>query len=213
MPPVNDNSTVISFLPVAIDEDKPGLIPGKYQIAAVSDPMKDYNILNVIRAEFPVYLDENRPSLRVPSPSDIVADSICRDYRTAIGYVENGIAEPGLFWIAGQWLKADILDKNKDLFTHRRQMQVEWFKRLVDAADDEWAKNRMRRMISTLQKLACKAIGLEREWMTDIEVAHNLSLVKCKFCRADIDPEALVCPHCRSVLDVKKFELAQGKQA
>src|SRR5580765_8304096 len=102
-PDRDDVSTVVSILPVQIDESKPGLLPGQYIIPGVKDPMEDVEVLHVFRAKFPVYLDENRPALIVPAPSDTVANSICVDYKVSMPGFEVGISEPGLFWARGMF--------------------------------------------------------------------------------------------------------------
>src|SRR5215471_9233096 len=96
-----DVSTVVSLLPVPFDESKPGLFPAQYIIPPVENPFEDFEVLHVYRARFPVYLDENRPALIVPAPSDTVADSLVRDYKGSIAENTPGIAEPGLFWARG----------------------------------------------------------------------------------------------------------------
>src|SRR5215831_12218667 len=97
-----DVSTVVSIFPANIEEVKPGLIPGYFKIPAV-EKEGDFNLLTVERCVHAVYLDEARPRLIVPDPSDIVARSIVQDFKTSIhGYV-TGIAEPGLSWVYGEY--------------------------------------------------------------------------------------------------------------
>lgn len=201
-----DTSTVISLLPVPIDEDKPGLIPGKFLLPAVVDPMKDFNLLTVSRCKFPVYLDENRPALIVPAPSDTVAESICRDYKISMAHYETGVAEPGLFWARGNLTKNDVLVQLEQDLNEARKMQVEWFKRLVDSADDDWGKYHVRRLISSLQRKACQILKLDREWNMDKEVTENLKLTACKFCRADIHAESVVCRYCGGILNMARYK-------
>jgi len=206
MPPVNDISTIVSLLPIKVDENKPGLIPSQFIIPPVKDPQHDFNIFHVVRAKFPVYLDEDRPALIVPAPSDQVAESICRDFKVSIAHYEPTISEPGLFWIPGEYKKADVLVKFEKEVEHAREMQNEWFMRLVGAADDDWAKFHMRRMISSLQKTAANVLKLEREWNMDMEVAGGLRLIPCKYCRADIEREAIVCRYCQGILDMDRYQ-------
>jgi hypothetical protein len=210
MPPVNDISTVVSLLPVRIDENKPGLIPGQYQMPAVDDPMKDIHLLLVMRASFPVYLDESRPALVVPSPSDTVAESICRDFKVASSFYQAGVAEPGLFWVREAADEKLIRTKYAQELEEARAKQIMWFKRCVEGADDDWGKYHMRKMISTLQRLACKCLKLEREWYIEGEVAQNLALVKCIFCRAEIDPEAVTCRFCTGIQDPARHAALSG---
>lgn len=199
-----DVSTVISVLPVPIDDSKPGLIPTQYALAPVKDPMKDFSYLHVFRARFPVYLDENRPALVVPAPSDTVAESICRDYKVSMSYVEAGVAEPGIFWVRGLYKEKDIQSELAEELHEARKKQLVWFERLVEIADDDWNRYHIRRMITTIQKLAASTLKLDREWSLDKDIRNALAVTNCKFCRAEIHPDAVVCRYCSGVLDVKK---------
>jgi len=201
-----DISTVVSILPVKIDESKPGLLPTQYIIPAVLDPRKDVNTLLVARARFPVYLDENRPALIVPAPSDVVADSICRDYKVSMSEYVPGVAEPGLFWLRGSLTVKDIETTHKDELSRARELQIAWFHKLVETADDDWGKYKMRRMVSSIQRQACNVLKLDREWNTEKESNFNLSLKPCPFCRADVHPEAIICTHCRGIINMERYK-------
>jgi hypothetical protein len=202
-----DSCTIISVVPVPIHEKKPGLLPGEYIIPAVQKPMEDVELLHVVRGKFPVYIDENRPALIVPEPSDRICASIIRDYTTAIAGYEPGKAEPGLTFMRGALSKEEALDQ-KPLLKQIRTLQNNWFKNLVALADDDWSKFRMRRMIPGLAKVACSQLGLTREWNLDVEIAQidALNLTHCKFCRSQIHQEALVCPNCQGILNPARYE-------
>jgi len=208
MPSYEDVSTVISLLPIPLRENKPGLLPPAYELPAVENPLEEITTLLVARARFPVYIDEHRPSIIVPEPSDRVAEAICRDYRVSVAYVEPGIAEPGLFWLKDQHESKDILS-GKDAIAwselqRYRKMQLQWFKALVSEADEYWSKIRSRRTISDLQRKACKFLGLSREWNLDTEVAESMSV--CKFCFAQVHPNAIVCHACRGILNMERYK-------
>lgn len=204
-----DSSTVISLVPVAINETKPGLIPGSYSIPACARPMDDFNVLHVVRAKYAVYIDENRPALVVPEPSDRVAESICRDLKVSWGHYVPDRSEPGLFWVSGARTKVELqafFNKEPagiDRLSRVRALQLEWFKKLVDEGDDLWGRHRARRMISDLQRAAAKALHLTKEW--DIQNAINTAMSVCKFCRGEVDPNAIVCKHCTGVLNVERY--------
>lgn len=202
----SDVSTVISLLPVPIDESKPGLLPTQYVLKSVKNPMEDLEVLHVFRARFPVYLDENRPALVVPAPSDTVADSICRDYKAGMGQYVEGVAEPGLFWARGFFKETDVRQKLSEELYRARTLQTQWFKLLVEVADDDWGQYHMRKMISTIQRRACDALKLDREWNSDREIAANLAMKPCPFCRAEVHPEAIICLHCRGILNMDRYK-------
>jgi len=201
-----DISTVVSLLPIPLCEHKPGLQPSEYIIKAVKNPMRDCEVLWVSRARFPVYIDEHRPALVVPEPSDRVAAAICRDYKTTVSGFESEVAEPGLFWLKDQYKIGEILNgidaKVTRALERARALQNEWFKRLVVQADDNWGKYRMRRMVSDIERLAAVALGMEKEWNIDTMVERALTV--CKFCRSQVNNDAIVCPQCHGILNIER---------
>jgi len=201
-----DVSTVISMVPVAINENKPGLIPAAYHIPACLRPLNDFNILVVERAKFGVYIDENRPALIVPEPSDRVAESICRDLKVSWGHYVPDQSEPGLFWVHGEHTKTGLARAPEFMDRYERALRLQrvWLEKLVEEGDDYWAKHRARRMISDLQRAAATALGLKKEWDLKNEVATSLSV--CKFCRGEVHPEAVICKHCTGILNVERYE-------
>lgn len=203
-----DVSTIISMLPIEITETKPGLIPSTFIVPAPKDPMKDVEVLVVGRGKFPIYIDENRPSLIVPEPSDRVCAAIVRDYKIAVSGYDPGKAEPGLFFVPGKMLTKEMAKISYAAeIESTRAIQVEWFKNLVSLADDDWSKYHARRMVSSLQKIACKILGLNREWNIDIEIEKQLDLdmTPCKFCRNPVHREAIICGSCQGILDVERY--------
>ena len=203
-----DISTLVTMMPVALIESKPGLVPGEYTIPAVNDPMVDLAVVHIYRAKYPVYIDENRPAIVVPEPSDRVADAIIRDYKVAVTGYDAGKAEPGLFWVPGKHTAEEILAKFPDLVEQARNLQTEWFKALFNQAEDDWAKYRIRRMIGGIQKVAAKALKLEPEWSIDslVNQANNPEMIPCKYCKSLVNNTAMICPHCSGVLDVERYK-------
>jgi hypothetical protein len=208
-PSLDDYSTVVSILPVRLSDKKPGLIPGTYELEAVKDPMTEYSSLVIGRAKFPVYIDENRPSLMVPEPSDRVAAAIVRDYKVAMDGYNPPVAEPGLFWVRGGHEHATIGKKFAAELTEARKRQIEWFKFIISRADDDWEKYHMRRMITGLQRIACQLMKLDRPWSIDVQfdAAQSSGYVKCPFCFGEVHPEAVLCMHCRNVLNEAKHKV------
>jgi hypothetical protein len=202
-----DVSTIVSIMPIRLSEDKP-LIPTHYEIPAVKDTESDVATLIVRRGSFKVYIDETRPALIIPEPADIVAAAICRDFKVSSSHFEPETAEPGLFWIRGGYTNEEVLEvkETKAPLAKARRLQNEWFKRLVATADDDWARYKMRKMISDLQRLACKCLSIERPWDIDFEIGKAVRLINCKFCRAEVHPEAIICMHCRGILDMARYK-------
>jgi uncharacterized CHY-type Zn-finger protein len=208
-PSFRDVSTVISLLPVTLRETKPGLNPSNYTIVGVKDPKKDVSTLLIARATFPVYIDENRPALIVPEPSDRVAEALCRDYKVSVSHFEPQVAEPGLFWVKDEVKEYELIKGTApkevmEELEHYRHLQLEWFRRLVTAADDDWSQYKMRKMISDIQRKAAEILGLEREWNLHGEIREALSV--CKFCFNQVNPDAIVCGSCQGILNMDRYK-------
>jgi hypothetical protein len=203
-----DISTIISLLPVHVSERKPGLIPGFFEIPPVKNPHEDVEILQVRRARFAVYIDENRPALIVPEPSDRVCASIVRDYKVAMPGYSADVSEPGLFWVPGDYSAEAIKKQFNPQLINARKLQDQWFIKLVELADDDWQQYHSRRMVSGLQRKACEMLGLTRDWniVIDLERQLDLDMTPCKFCRGPVHRDAIVCQHCTGVLNVERYQ-------
>jgi hypothetical protein len=205
----HDKCTVVSIVPFPIVEAKPGLYPGYFRIhAAKAD---DFEFIVVERSVHHVYLDSDRGSLTVQVPSDEVARSIAEDYARAQLAYTQGIAEPGIFWIPGEYTdKKAIVAIAKDKLAQVREMQKNWFMRLVAIADDEWNKYHSHKSISDLQRFAAKSLGLDREWNIQGAVANTKF---CPACKTPTNVGAIVCSNCRTIIDHKAYKEAGFVQA
>lgn len=201
-----DVATVISILPYPIDERKPGLVPGLFNMPPAEKG--DMQLLIVERCMHAVYLDETRPRLIVPDPSDMVAESIVLDHKRSImGYVPN-VAEPGIEWVAGEFQnnvdgKRQLVGQHAALVKDMINKQNKWFETLVQFADDDWSKYKQHKFITKLQRDAAMTLGLDREWLLQKEVEASLS--KCRFCFSMVHPDAIVCATCHGVLNQKVY--------
>jgi hypothetical protein len=204
-----DKSTIVSIIPFPVNEAKPGLYPGHFRIEAAK--ADDFEFLVVGRSVHYVYVDMDRGSLTVPTPSDEVARSICDDYSRAQLAYHIGDSEPGIFWIPGEYKdKKAILTIASDKIAAARILQRNWYMRLVAIADDEWNKYHTHKMISDLQRHAAKTLGLEREWNIQATVA---STVFCPACRATMNVGATVCSSCRTIVNPEAYKKAGFAQA
>jgi len=77
----------------------------------------------------------------------------------------------------------------------------------VKLADDDWNKYRQHKTISDIQRYACSFLKLERPWLLDAEITAALS--ECPSCFEKVNPRAIVCSHCRFVLDEARYKAAQ----
>jgi hypothetical protein len=200
----NDICTVVSLLPYPLCEEKPGLVPGTFKIP-YTEP-GDFTLLTVERCTHAVYLDSNRPRLIVPDPSDLVARSIAYDHKTAMICYEAGVAEPGIDWVWGEYTDKRVFkNEHQEKLAGLFSLQNAWFMRLLEMADDDWAKYRQHKFITNLQRTAARVLGqVEREWMLQQRVEEALS--KCKFCFTQVHPQACICSSCHGILDMERYK-------
>lgn len=199
-------ATVISLVPFPIDEFKPGMSPDEFHLDAA--PEGGFTMLLVKKCKHGVYLDENRPTLIVPTAPEEVAQAICFDYQKGMMGVRLGEVEPGLFWVPGDYTTEEGRKTVKAVFAaefrEAERKQHEWFKALVSQADDAWSKFHMRSMISNLQRVAAQRLKLNREWLLEGEVEKALS--ECPVCFEKVHPKAIICRSCNAVLNQKEYD-------
>lgn len=203
---IDPAATVISLVPFPINEFKPGMVPGNFAIEAA--PEGGFSTLLVKKCKHGVYLDENRPTLIVPTAPEEVAESICFDYKKGQMGLQMGVAEPGLFWVPGDYTTEEGLKTVKAVhakdFLEAMKKQMAWFKALVSQADDAWGKFKMRAMISEPQKIAAQRLKLNREWLLEGEVEAALS--ECPACFEKVHPRAIICRACNAILNQKEYD-------
>lgn len=201
-------ATIVSLLPIQLNEFKPGLYPGQFQIPPVETG--DFNILPVVDSIFYVsFALDNRPPMKITETAETVAASVVTGFvSTSLGTSND--AEPGLFWVPDHLDKKAIALKHVMELNQAKVKQTKWFLNLVRIADDEWVKSgKMHRSISSLQRAAAKFLNLERDWF--IEVATATGPTYCPACKVGIHPAAVICSHCRTVIneaEYKKFKVA-----
>lgn len=203
--PVEPAATVISLVPFAIEETKPGMTPSRFYIDPA--PRDGFTCLKVTKCSHGVYLDEFRPVLVVPTAPEEVAQALCYDYKKGQLGIELTVAEPGLFWVPGDYAGAEHHKALEAQYAaelrEARALQVNWFKRLVELADDMWSKFHRRSMISEMQRIAASILKLEREWLIDVEIAASLS--ECPVCYEKVHPRAIVCRSCNAILNEAEY--------
>lgn len=204
-------ATLISIVPFPIAEYKPGIYPGFFEVPASNNGIPQ--LLTIGDSKYHVEIDENR-TITVECASEKIANSIVEDYVTSnLEYNVEDDAAPGFFFKPGKYDLAGVIKEfEKDLAFYRAR-QNRWFKRLVQLADDDWEKTRQHRAISDIQRYAAKALKLPRPWIIN-PVIPDEGLVKCGACQSPIDSKAVVCPHCKCILNMeqyKKFQFAVEK--
>lgn len=204
-------ATVVSLVPFPIDEEKPGMSPGHFRLEPA--PEGGLSTLRVSKCKHGVYLDEFRPTLIVPTAPEEVAESICFDYKKGQLGIRIGEAEPALFWVPGDYTSEKPEERKKKEselkaiyaqdFRDADRKQIEWFKALVEMADDMWSKFHRRAMVSAIQRIAAIRLKLEREWLMDAEVKASMS--ECPVCFEKVHPMAIVCRSCNAILNEAEY--------
>lgn len=206
--------TLVSTLPYKIREPKWGLIPSVYEIPAATEdkhgkmiPGLAYIADGYHNVIIPLS-DDKAPPMKVTDTAEIIARSLIDDYVNAnlsISYdvLDNGaVPIPGLFYVEGRKGAVEIELQFEPLLTQAKKNTLAWFERLVKLADDDWAKNKQYKMITDLQRTACTALRLQREWNFNVfEQQANL----CFGCKSIINPSALVCANCGFILNPEEY--------
>lgn len=198
--------TVASFVPFTIQEQKPGLFPGKFDIPA-SDT-KTPQVIHIKNSIHYVYLDDTRGSIIARDPSDEVAASICNDFiNSQLGLKDD--ARPALLWFPGALNVAEIMEEYKAECLKAKQFQYNWFVELVKIADDDWQRYHKHTVISDFQRKIANIMGLspeKHEWMSEqvFEAQNSPAPKLCVACKSAIHADAAVCPVCRAIQNVDK---------
>ncbi|MHA2376731.1 MAG: hypothetical protein ACXAB9_11230 [Candidatus Thorarchaeota archaeon] len=204
--------TLVSIMPWAIREKKPGLNPGEFMLPPGS--VKEPALFVIKKAQIRM-MDQDYRFYAMDIPLDKVAADVVNCYNQALVGFEHEVAVPGFFWVEGAYeddedmkaegaqtalekLKKDhyktILDAEKKMIT--------WFQRLVRMADDDWAVLPQHQQISDIQRTAAKYVNVERPWLsTDVSESK-----RCPACMSIVQSAAAVCFACKAILDITKYE-------
>jgi len=202
--PVNpyDKATVVSIFPVAIDEYKPTIQPGRFKLAPGSYDLP--TLLVVGPSSWWREIDDDQPLLEIPNSSIQVADSIVKDYCN--GLLESNMRDvmPGLFYINGEKNIAQVKTEYKNKLDEARENQKRWYAALVRMGDILWARSGGNPLsIDDFMRMAARELGLIKDWISGSE--PNMELKKCVACGNVNNASIIVCPNCHVVLDKEKF--------
>lgn len=195
------------MLPYKLVENKPGLNPNEYIIpAAVQGDLSltiiPNNIFYLVNTD-PLADAKEVRVIKVPVPAQELAESIINDYTTGLLAVEQPDATPGIFPVRGNYSDKKIVTvKFAKEIEFYKQTQNRWFQRLVDIADDTWAKSNSPVGISDIQRDACRYLGYQRQWLNPLPLEVQ---DKCPFCTNPINKGAIKCVTCGEILDKKKY--------
>lgn len=194
-----DVTTLVSFFPLPLNEEKPGMFPGKFVIAA-SDGITP-TIYHVGQSIHYVDVGEDRPQLQIAKPSYDIARAVVEDFIAAQLAVSEDAA-PGLGYIRGKLTLAEVQAKEGKLLTALKERQRLWYVALVKLGDDDWQRFHKHVVISDIQRIGARSLGLERDWVMEPEDMVNET---CPACGSSVNPSVVVCPNCRCILDKEKY--------
>ncbi len=203
--PVNpmDKSTVVSILPKVINERKPTIFPGVFELRAGT--FENPSILVVGSSSWWREVDENQPLLEIPVSSIQVADSIVKDYCNGLLGCNMNDKMPGLFYLPGEFTVEKIKKEHFPLLQAAHNRQKAWFSELVRVADILWSRSNGNPLsISDDARIACKELNISNKpWLGD---AQTMELIRCVACGSLRNPNFPVCQSCHAVVDKKKAE-------
>jgi hypothetical protein len=196
-----DKSTIISAYPKDLDELKPTLQPGRFFIPKGSKD--DVSTTTIGPSSWFKELNPDEPILEIVESSVTIAASIIMDYCSGLLGCDMSTAMPAMFWVPGDFKKAEVKIKFASEIAEAIEKQKNWFKRLVDMADAFWIRSNGNPMsISEDMKLAATDLNLlDRPWLIDTQ---KYDLIKCPACGTLIGSNIIVCPNCKVILDEKK---------
>jgi hypothetical protein len=190
--------TVVSLVPYQVTDTKPGINPYEYTIPPSNGIIPA--LLVIKDANSPLYRGSDMPNFNMIIPGEEIAKSLVNDYiRAQLVYAED--SHPALFWVPGEEKDGNIVitKYNKEL-EKARSAQNNWFKRLIELADDEWSKNHQHKTITDIQRFACRSLGQtdNKEWYTSPD---PVQMIKCPACMSMIESAAVVCKNCKHVVN------------
>lgn len=192
-------STIVSLVPYEVRDEKPGMVPYSYIVPPSNGILPA--LLVIKDAHSPLFRSSELPNFDMIIPGEEVARSLVNDYiRAQLVYSED--AHPALFWVLGEEKDGNIvITKYNTRLEESRKIQNNWFKRLIELADDDWHKNHQHKSITDIQRFACRSLGQteEKEWYTSPE---PVQMIKCPACTTMIEKAAVVCKNCKHVLDM-----------
>jgi hypothetical protein len=194
-------ATVVSILPFEINDSKPNLYPGNFIIPA--GDIQRPGLLSVGKSAFYIPMAFGAPSLQAFSSPFEVATSIVNDWVGAMLTVSED-ARPGIF-VANKSFKSqgEAAGELATEIADRLQAQHRWFVKLVNEADKEYRTHNNGNAISDLQKVAARQLNLkDRPWLMDLT---QMGLNNCPACYNPININAIICGHCKYVVNPEKY--------
>jgi hypothetical protein len=181
-------------MPIPFNREMTGHNPAYYTIPPAE--LDDFNILVIEDTTSWLYVLDGNSVLRRHLAAE-VAEELLSTFIQANLYVGEG-SRPGIFWVEGGWTKKQIEENFGAELEEARDAQNQWFKALVEKADDDWNRSRQHRTISTPQRIAADRLGLKREWNIQVEKGQNY--IPCPACETMLKSTVSVCPQCKLII-------------
>lgn len=201
--PVNeyDKATIVSILPKKIEEVKPTLDPGIFNIPPGS--FEKPAVLVVGPSSWWRDVDEKQPLLEIPTASVQVAKSVVDDYCNGLIGCDMVDKMPGLFFLPGVYDSAKVRKEQAGMLIKYQNLQKNWFLELVLMADVLWARSNGNPLaISDDARLACTELGIkDKAWLKNYQAAE---LTHCIACGSLRNPAFPVCPTCHAICDIEQ---------
>lgn len=209
-----DKSTIISIYPKGFSEKKP-MMPEWYHVQPGT--MKEPSFLVVSGASAWRHIDDDKmPPIEIPISSISVAESVIRDWALPIMEVTWGVAQPGIFFLPGEWSKEKLESNDPSIIalkdTYNKLLedayvkQRVWYLRLLEMADVQWSRTNGNPLsISDLMRIAAveTMVSDEKPWMKNFKA---MKMKNCPACGIMIMPGFPVCSNCKIIIDEDGFK-------
>lgn len=194
------DATLVSIVPLPIEEVKPGMMPSAFILPASEDD--EPVCLSISNCSTSIYIGDKK-SIKVPLHPKDVATAIVFDYNTSnlLAQVDRGI-HPGFFWVPDILDAAGVKKNFASKLAAAKKAQNLWFMALLKESDDTWQRYHQHRMITDLGRIAARRAGLVREWLVEEQTAET---TLCPACNSFIRGKAIVCKDCHCILDVDGY--------
>ena len=189
-------ATIISIMPMKFVREMNGHNPHWYEIPPV--PANEVKTLVIDNTTSWYYVRDGESIQRHHLAYD-VAKELIDTYLNAVPDV-SGDAQPGIAYVEGSYSPEEVEDKLSDLLEELREKQINYFRILVDKADDSWTKHGQKRDITDPQRFAAERLNLKRDWANQNE--KGVRFIDCPACTTKIKSSAVICPNCK--VELKK---------
>lgn len=192
--------TLVSIMPWAVREKKPGVNPGSFMLGPGSVDKPSFLVIKQAQIRM---MDQDYRFYAMDIPLEQVAKDVVNCYNVALVGYELGVSVPGFFYVEGAYDDVEAFKKDhyKTLLKAEKMMK-KWFETLVKMADDDWAVLPQHSHISDIQRTAARYINVDRPWLaTDVSES-----ARCPACRSIVSKDAAVCFACKAILDEAAYK-------